>query len=81
MPAWGQEQGGPLGDGQIDNLVAFILTWSTSPYTPEATDAPIATQISYISTASPQQVWVLLFIAVAVLALGATLAILTRKRS
>lgn len=28
MPAWSQENGGPLTEENIDDLVAFILTWS-----------------------------------------------------
>lgn len=81
MPAWGQEHGGPLNDQQINNLVSFILTWSTSPYPAEATDAPLPTQPGLVSSANPQQVWVLLFIVVVVLAVGVTIGILGRKRS
>lgn len=81
MPAWGQDQGGPLSDQQIDNLVAFILTWSTSPYPAEVTEAPVTTQITVTPTTNPQQIWVILFIIAAVLALGVTLFILGRKRS
>lgn len=28
MPAWSQEHGGPLSEQMIDNIVAYILTWS-----------------------------------------------------
>lgn len=31
MPAWSQANGGPLNENEIDNLVAYILTWSTPP--------------------------------------------------
>ncbi len=29
MPAWSQENGGPLEDGEIDALVCYILSWQT----------------------------------------------------
>ncbi len=29
MPAWGQENGGPLSEEEIDALVTFILSWQT----------------------------------------------------
>jgi mono/diheme cytochrome c family protein len=29
MPAWGQSNGGPLSESEIDALVAYILTWET----------------------------------------------------
>lgn len=28
MPAWSQENGGPLSDSNLDDLVAFLMTWS-----------------------------------------------------
>lgn len=31
MPAWGQANGGPLSDAQINDLTVLILTWSTAP--------------------------------------------------
>ncbi|MCS7220186.1 MAG: c-type cytochrome [Anaerolineae bacterium] len=44
MPAWSQEQGGPLSDQDINDIVAFIMTWSSAPITgpsPEPTLTPI----------------------------------------
>lgn len=44
MPAWSQEHGGPLTEQMIDNIVAYILTWSgteTSPETVEARQGPL----------------------------------------
>ena len=44
MPAWSQEHGGPLTGQEIDDIVAFILTWSgaeTSPETVEARQGPL----------------------------------------
>ena len=48
MPAWSQEHGGPFSEQMIDNIVAYILTWSSAPYpapspveTPESTQGPL----------------------------------------
>jgi cytochrome c oxidase cbb3-type subunit 3 len=30
MPAWGQANGGPLSEAQIESLVAYILTWGNN---------------------------------------------------
>jgi hypothetical protein len=38
MPYWSQENGGPLTEGEIDDMVAFIL--SLSPEGAEATQVP-----------------------------------------
>jgi mono/diheme cytochrome c family protein len=40
MPAWGQANGGPLSDGQIDDLVAFILSLQPGTATVVAPTAP-----------------------------------------
>jgi mono/diheme cytochrome c family protein len=41
MPAWSQANGGPLTNAEIDDTVAYILTFSTSPYpAPEVTEEP-----------------------------------------
>jgi len=37
MPAWSQENGGPLLEEEVNNLVAYILTWSTPPNPPTIT--------------------------------------------
>jgi len=34
MPAWSQANGGPLSEEEIDNIVAYILTWSGPASTP-----------------------------------------------
>lgn len=36
MPAWSQANGGPLSEEEIDNIVAYILTWSGPAPTPES---------------------------------------------
>jgi mono/diheme cytochrome c family protein len=44
MPAWSQEHGGPLPEQDINNIVAFILTWSgaeTATETGEAAVGPL----------------------------------------
>jgi mono/diheme cytochrome c family protein len=41
MPAWSQANGGPLTETEIDDTVAYLLTWSTAPYpAPEVTEEP-----------------------------------------
>lgn len=40
MPAWSQDNGGPLSEDQIEAIVAYILSWQTGgapQYTPAAT--------------------------------------------
>lgn len=39
MPAWGQANGGPLTEDEIDDIVAYILTWSAVPGV-EVTETP-----------------------------------------
>jgi len=40
MPAWSQKNGGPLGDEDINDLVAFILSWVLPADEPEPTHTP-----------------------------------------
>jgi len=40
MLAWSQENGGPLSDAEIDDLVAFVLSWDAPVAEPEATPEP-----------------------------------------
>jgi mono/diheme cytochrome c family protein len=78
MPAWSQENGGPLTEGQINDLVAYILTWSTpeNPPTITPTSAPTPSPGFGLTT---QQTWVILFLIVVVLVGGATIAALSRR--
>jgi len=39
MPAWSQEHGGPLTDQDINDIVAFILSWKPAA-APEGSMAP-----------------------------------------
>ena len=43
MPAWSQENGGPLTDEEIDALTAYILSWQTGGPRPIAT-LPVTTR-------------------------------------
>lgn len=40
MPAWSQANGGPLTEDQIDDIVAYIMTWSAVPGV-EVTETPV----------------------------------------
>jgi mono/diheme cytochrome c family protein len=40
MSAWSQENGGPLTDGDINDIVAFILSWEASAQALELTPTP-----------------------------------------
>ncbi len=40
MPAWSQDNGGPLADGDINDVVAFILSWQAPPTSPELAPTP-----------------------------------------
>lgn len=40
MPAWSQQQGGPLTDAEINDIVAFILSWQAAPQSIQLTPTP-----------------------------------------
>lgn len=40
MPAWSQEKGGPLSEQDIDDIVAFVMTWAPGAAPEEATATP-----------------------------------------
>lgn len=40
MPAWSQENGGPLTKEQIDHVVSYILTWETAAGAPGGVEEP-----------------------------------------
>jgi cytochrome c oxidase cbb3-type subunit 3 len=68
MPAWSQAYGGPLPEGEINNLVAYILTWSTPANPPTLTPTQATTQPG---PGPGWLLWVILgLILVAVLAVG-----------
>lgn len=43
MPAWSQAHGGPLSEEEINNLVAYILTWSTPANPPTVVPTAVST--------------------------------------
>jgi mono/diheme cytochrome c family protein len=76
MPAWSQENGGPLAESDVNDLVAFILTWSTPDNPPsvpgEAEQAPAA-QID-------PQVWIFFGILAAIVVGAVVVSLLGRRR-
>jgi len=76
MPAWSQENGGPLAESDVNDLVAFILTWSTPENPPsvpaEAEQAPAA-QID-------PQVWIFFGILAAIVVGAVVVSLLGRRR-
>jgi mono/diheme cytochrome c family protein len=68
MPAWSQSNGGPLTEEEVNNLVAYILTWSTPANPPTLAPAPVPTEPGQ---GAGWQVWVILgIILVVVVAVG-----------
>ena len=66
MPGWSQVNGGPLSDEEVNNLVAYILTWSTPANPPTLAPTPASTEAGQ---GAGWQVWLILgVIAVVVLA-------------
>jgi cytochrome c oxidase cbb3-type subunit 3 len=61
MPAWSQANGGPLSEGEINNLVAYILTWSTPANPPTLVPTTVPTDTGQ---GGGWQVWLLLGILV-----------------
>ena len=57
MPAWSQANGGPLTEDEIDDIVAYVLTWSPIPGV-EITETP-ETNPSFLSG---WPMWILLFL-------------------
>jgi len=63
MPAWSQENNGPLGEEEIDALVAYILNWETGgpriiPPSPIVTSSPPITPVPNI-VGDPNQGYIL----------------------
>ncbi len=77
MPAWSQENGGPLSESEINDLVAFILTWESAAALP-LEPTPMAE--SPISTWLRGWGGVLLAIGLLVIIISAAL-LLQRRRS
>jgi mono/diheme cytochrome c family protein len=77
MPAWGQANGGPLSESEIDDLVAFVLTWSTPANPATITPAPVAT--TQPAPANGLQTAIIISIVVIVLVIGGVFAFLGRR--
>ncbi len=80
MPAWAQEFGGPLTQSEINDLVAFLLTWSTPPYPLSITETstPIYTPIKVLQS---QHGVVLVFIFVVIVVFITVFILLRRNTS
>lgn len=78
MPAWSQDNGGPLTSEEIDDLVAYILTWSTQENPPTVTAAPPTPTAPGLDALDPQ-VWIVLVI-IAVVLVGAAAYSALRNR-
>jgi len=79
MPAWSTEYGGPLGENDIDNVVAYILTWSTQPNLPQATLTPTVTVASEGLSITNQQIFVILFVVVVIIVISSVVYYLYRR--
>jgi mono/diheme cytochrome c family protein len=74
MPAWGQQNGGPLNEADVNDLVAFVLTLSK----PTDTSADLNVQTP-VSPVAGLQASIIILIVVIVLAIGGSVAAFTRK--
>ncbi len=79
MPAWSTEYGGPLGENDIDNVIAYILTWSTQPNLPPATLTPTVPVNSEGLSITNQQVFVILFVVIVIIVVGSVIYYLYRR--
>ena len=64
MPAWSQEQGGPLSEMNINNLVAFILTLPAIPNQAQPTPTPVPEASPFFSGWGGVLIFVVLIIAI-----------------
>jgi mono/diheme cytochrome c family protein len=58
MPAWSQANGGPLTEGEIDDITAFVLTWQgvgAAPLEPTQTPGEITLGLSWL-------IWVIVLV-------------------
>lgn len=71
MPAWSQANGGPLSEAEIEDIVAYILSWSAAPGGPSAvTEQPTLPEAQGVSWI----VWAGLLIIVIVIVGGVLLS-------
>lgn len=74
MPAWSQENGGPLNDTDINNLVAFIMTLPAVPSQPQLTPTPTPAASTFLTGWGGLLIFVVLIIAII------TIAIIVQRR-
>lgn len=77
MPAWDQQFGGPLSEAEINDLTAFILTWSVAATAPAAIE-PTPTKVP-AEIITGRQVIILLVILILAVAVGGIVGRLRRK--
>ena len=71
MPAWSQENGGPLSDTDINNLVAFIMTLPAVPGQAQPTPTPTSASSNFLAGWGGVLIFVLLVIAIIAIAIVA----------
>jgi mono/diheme cytochrome c family protein len=76
MPAWSQANGGPLTETEVDDLVAYILAWSSPAGAPVETAAPV----SQPGQPGNRQFWLILAVIAIVVAAGAVFAARNLRR-
>jgi cytochrome c oxidase cbb3-type subunit 3 len=80
MSAWSKDFGGPLFDDDINDIISYIMTWSTQPSSPTlavaSTPAPAPGEIDY----SFQRIIVLVFILFVIIVIAAAIYLVYRKR-
>jgi mono/diheme cytochrome c family protein len=69
MPAWSQENGGPLSNTDINNLVAFIMTLPVAPSQMQPTPTPTPAASSFLSGWGGVVVFMVLVLAIIVIAM------------
>jgi hypothetical protein len=65
MPGWGQENGGPLTQSEIEDVTAYILTLtpaSTLPEEGELPSGPLGSTLSWVLFASAALILVVVLI-------------------
>ncbi len=72
MPAWSQENGGPLSNEEIDDLTAFVMSWTT----PSLAEAPVPTP----EGESPLAEWSGVFLTIGLFIIIVALILLAQKK-
>jgi mono/diheme cytochrome c family protein len=76
MPAWSQENGGPLQEGEIDDITSFVLTFGDTTLQTKPTPTPTPPLNAFLSG------WggVLIFLVITALIVGVAIWFQTRKK-